>query len=144
MWRRLRKEIGVANRGPVRSADRSLFCCALQFFSMSERHDAVSASQLRRTLFSELHCDRAHIRQSRARLLSSRLLSSQNMQIFRHSILLLAFILASFPMFAQQTVSPPRNELGFFGVVTLANGSLKGVTSDRHFYLFGLSYNRLL
>ena len=26
-------------------------------------------------------------------------------------------------MFAQQTVSPPRNELGFFGVVTLANGS---------------------
>jgi hypothetical protein len=67
------------------------------------------------------------------------------MQIdFRRGILLLAVILASCPMFAQLSVSPPRNELGIFGVVPLANGSLKGVTSDRHFYLFGLSYSRLL
>ena len=67
------------------------------------------------------------------------------MQIdFRYGILSLALILASFPMFAQQSAGPPRNELGIFGVVPLANGSLKGVTSDRHFYLFGLSYNHLL
>lgn len=38
----------------------------------------------------------------------------------------------------------PRSELGVFGVIPLANGSLKGVTSDRHFFLFGLSYSRLL
>jgi lipid A 3-O-deacylase PagL len=38
----------------------------------------------------------------------------------------------------------PRNELGFFAVLPLANGSLKGVTSDRHFFLFGISYSRLL
>jgi hypothetical protein len=38
----------------------------------------------------------------------------------------------------------PRNELGIFGVIPLANGSLKGVTTNRRFYLFGLSYSRLL
>jgi len=38
----------------------------------------------------------------------------------------------------------PLNEFGTFAVIPLANGSLKGATSDRHFYFFGLSYNRLL
>ena len=41
-------------------------------------------------------------------------------------------------------VAPPRNELGVFGVLPLANAHLKGVTSDRHFFLFGLSYSYLL
>ncbi|MBZ5507499.1 MAG: acyloxyacyl hydrolase [Acidobacteriia bacterium] len=44
----------------------------------------------------------------------------------------------------QPEAKPPRNELGIFAVIPLANGSLKGVTSDRRFYLFGLSYSRLL
>lgn len=44
----------------------------------------------------------------------------------------------------QPQAASPRNELGFFGVLPLANGSLKGVTSDRHFFLFGVSYSRLL
>jgi hypothetical protein len=48
------------------------------------------------------------------------------------------------PATPQQQTSTSRNELGIFGVITAANGSLKGVTSDRHFYLFGLSYGRLL
>jgi lipid A 3-O-deacylase PagL len=39
---------------------------------------------------------------------------------------------------------PERNELSTFAVLPLANGSLKGVTSDRHFFLFGVSYSRLL
>jgi hypothetical protein len=39
---------------------------------------------------------------------------------------------------------PPRHELGVFGVLPLANGHLKGTTSDRHFFLFGLSYSYLL
>jgi hypothetical protein len=45
---------------------------------------------------------------------------------------------------AQAVQWPPRNEFGVFAVLPLANGSLKGITSDRHFYLFGLSYSRLL
>lgn len=40
--------------------------------------------------------------------------------------------------------SSPLNEFGIFVVIPLANGSLKGVTSDRRFYLFGLSYGRRL
>ena len=40
--------------------------------------------------------------------------------------------------------APPRHELGIFGVLPLANGHLKGTTSDRHFFLFGLSYSYLL
>jgi hypothetical protein len=44
----------------------------------------------------------------------------------------------------QEPVASPRNELGFFAVLPLANGSLKGVTSDRQFFLFGVSYSRLL
>ena len=44
----------------------------------------------------------------------------------------------------QPPTETPRNELGIFGVIPLANGSLKGVTSDRRFYLFGLSYSRVL
>jgi lipid A 3-O-deacylase PagL len=39
---------------------------------------------------------------------------------------------------------PPRHELGVFGVLPLANGHLRGTTSDRHFFLFGLSYSYLL
>jgi hypothetical protein len=38
----------------------------------------------------------------------------------------------------------PRNEIGTFAVAPLANGSLKGVTTDRRFFLFGMSYSRLL
>ncbi|HEX7285280.1 MAG TPA: acyloxyacyl hydrolase [Candidatus Angelobacter sp.] len=38
----------------------------------------------------------------------------------------------------------PRNEIGTFAVFPLANGSLKGVTTDRRFFLFGMSYSRLL
>src|SRR6476660_5794158 len=44
----------------------------------------------------------------------------------------------------QQSIASPRNELGFFAVLPLANGSLRGVTSDRHFFLFGVSYSLLL
>jgi hypothetical protein len=44
----------------------------------------------------------------------------------------------------QQEIALPRNNFDIFAVVPLANGSLKGVTSDRHFFLFGLSYTRLL
>jgi len=44
----------------------------------------------------------------------------------------------------RQQATPPRNELGVFGVLPLANGSLKGTTSDRHFFLFGLFYSYLL
>ena len=44
----------------------------------------------------------------------------------------------------QKSAASPRNELGIFGVLPLANGSLKGVTSDRHFFLFGVSYSLLL
>jgi len=39
---------------------------------------------------------------------------------------------------------PPRHELGVFGVLPLANGHLRGTTSDRHFFLFGVSYSYLL
>ncbi len=45
---------------------------------------------------------------------------------------------------SSQGIDSPRNELGAFGVLPLANGSLKGVTSDRHFWIFGVSYSRLL
>lgn len=44
----------------------------------------------------------------------------------------------------QPQAAPPRNELGVFSVLPLANGSLRGTTSDRHFFLFGLSYSYLL
>jgi len=44
----------------------------------------------------------------------------------------------------RQQAAPPRNELGVFGVLPLASGSLKGTTSDRHFFLLGLSYSYLL
>ena len=44
----------------------------------------------------------------------------------------------------QQPAATPRDELGFFAVLPLANGSLRGVTSDRHFFLFGVSYSHLL
>lgn len=45
---------------------------------------------------------------------------------------------------APQSQAAPRNELGIFGVLPLANGTLKGVTSDRHFFMFGFSYIYLL
>ena len=44
----------------------------------------------------------------------------------------------------RRQADPPRNELGVFGMLPLANGSLKGTTSDRHFFLLGLSYSYLL
>jgi hypothetical protein len=44
----------------------------------------------------------------------------------------------------RQQPKPSRSELGLFGVLPLANGSFRGVTSDRHFFLFGLSYSYLL
>ena len=53
-------------------------------------------------------------------------------------------IFSSTSINAQAAHEVPRNEFGVFGVLPLANGSLKGVTSDRHFYLFGVSYSRLL
>ena len=64
-------------------------------------------------------------------------------------VILLLLILPSLNARAQTATSrqqamPPRNEIGIFGVLPLANGSLKGVTSDRHFFLFGLSYSRRL
>jgi hypothetical protein len=43
---------------------------------------------------------------------------------------------------ARQTqAAPSRHELGVFGELPLANAQWKGVTSDRHFFLFGLSYS---
>jgi hypothetical protein len=68
--------------------------------------------------------------------------------LFFHAILLL-LLLTSFSVAAQTTAprsqaAPPRNELGFFGVLPLADGSLRGTTSDRRFFLFGLSYSYLL
>src|SRR5207302_1128639 len=54
---------------------------------------------------------------------------------------LISYAQASAP---KPQVAPPRNELGVFGVLPLANAHLKGVTSDRHFFLFGLSYSYLL
>src|SRR5215467_4010040 len=64
------------------------------------------------------------------------------------AILLLLF-LTPFASFAQTSApqpqaAPSRHELGVFGELPLANGHLKGVTSDRHFFLFGLSYSYLL
>jgi hypothetical protein len=65
-------------------------------------------------------------------------------------LLLLCIVLSSLNAAAQNPVKQPpaaetpRNELGIFGVIPVANGSLKGVTSNRRFYLFGLSYSRLL
>jgi len=44
----------------------------------------------------------------------------------------------------QPHATPSHHELGVFGVLPLANGHLKGTTSDRHFFLFGLSYSYLL
>lgn len=44
----------------------------------------------------------------------------------------------------QPQAAPPRHELGVFGVLPLADGHLKGTTSDRQFFLFGLSYSYLL
>ena len=43
-----------------------------------------------------------------------------------------------------QASPPPRSGLGAFGVLPLANAQWKGATSDRHFFLFGLSYSYLL
>ena len=64
------------------------------------------------------------------------------------TILLLAFMkpLNAFAQGASTTQpdASPHNEFGVFGVFPLANGSLKGVTSDRRFFLFGLSYSHLL
>jgi hypothetical protein len=57
---------------------------------------------------------------------------------------LIAGIFSSTKINAQGAQEIPRNEFGVFAVLPLANGSLKGITSDRHFYLFGLSYSRLL
>jgi len=62
---------------------------------------------------------------------------------------LLLLFLASLISSAQTSVpkpqaAPPRHELGVFGVLPLANGHLRGTTSDRHFFLFGLSYSYLL
>jgi hypothetical protein len=64
------------------------------------------------------------------------------------TIFLLLF-LTTFASYAQtaprpQASPPPRNELGGFGELPLANAQWKGVTSDRHFFLFGLSYSYLL
>jgi len=53
-------------------------------------------------------------------------------------------LVSSTQVAAQAAPEPPRNEFGVFGVLPLANGSLKGITSDRHFFLFGFSYSRLL
>ena len=44
----------------------------------------------------------------------------------------------------RQQVAPSRHELGVFGELPLANAHWKGVTSDRHFFLVGLSYSYLL
>jgi len=44
----------------------------------------------------------------------------------------------------QPQAAPSHHELGVFGVLPLANGHLKGTTSDRQFFLFGLSYSYLL
>jgi len=44
----------------------------------------------------------------------------------------------------QPQAAPSRHELGVFGELPLANAQWKGVTSDRHFFLFGLSYSYLL
>jgi hypothetical protein len=67
------------------------------------------------------------------------------------SLSLLFFLVAAplAPAQAQSTTPHPdsaslHSELGIFGVLPLANGSLKGVTSDRHFFLFGVSYSLLL
>ena len=45
---------------------------------------------------------------------------------------------------APQPSAPERNSVSVVAVGTLANGSLKGTTSDRHLTFFGVSYNRLL
>jgi hypothetical protein len=62
-------------------------------------------------------------------------------------LLLLLFISArtGYAQTAQPpSYAPPLNELGVFADLPLANGSVKGTTSDRHFFLFGLSYSRRL
>lgn len=39
---------------------------------------------------------------------------------------------------------PPRNSISISGIATIANASLRGVTSDRQLFLFGVRYNRLI
>src|SRR4029077_3799006 len=61
----------------------------------------------------------------------------------------LLLFLTSFTVSAQTSApqpqsASPRHELGVFGVLPLANGHLRGTTSDRHFFLVGLSYSYLL
>lgn len=55
---------------------------------------------------------------------------------------------------AQQTPDPAsqpvsrwlaaENEIGFFGTIPMANASYRADAVDRQFYIFGISYNRLL
>jgi hypothetical protein len=45
---------------------------------------------------------------------------------------------------AHPQAAPSRHQLGVFDVLPLANSHLRGTTSDRHFFLFGLSYSYLL
>ena len=44
----------------------------------------------------------------------------------------------------QEQVEPARNFVEIFGVATLADGSLQGVTKDRRLFLFGAAYSRVL
>lgn len=37
-----------------------------------------------------------------------------------------------------------ENEIGFFGTIPVANASYRADATDRQFYIFGISYNRLL
>lgn len=63
-------------------------------------------------------------------------------------VIFLLLFLMSCAAYAQTSAppqaAPPRNELGILGMLPLANGTLKGVTSDRHFFVFGFSYSYLL
>src|SRR5579864_4123512 len=72
----------------------------------------------------------------------------QDRSLFLPAAFLLLFLapLVSFAQTSapQEQAAPSRHELGVFGVLPLANGHLKGTTSDRHFFLFGLSYSYLL
>ena len=70
----------------------------------------------------------------------------------KHSVIMfvvVALLSTPHPVHAQSSpqdtkVEASQNEIGIFGVIPLANGSLEGVTSDRRFFMFGFSYSRVL
>jgi hypothetical protein len=69
----------------------------------------------------------------------------------RHTIFAIALFAQCYLVHAQgtgspspQPATPERNSISLVGAGTLANGYLKGTSSDRHLTFFGISYNRLL